>query len=71
MVPGSRATTASPSAFGVNGIRNTTRVLVEPDEMVRPVLLVAVMDIVLLTQTNMSIAATCGLIARLLKYRMR
>jgi hypothetical protein len=48
-----------------------TRLLVAPDETVRPALFVAVIFAVLLTHTSMSIAARCGLIASPLKYRIR
>ena len=48
---GINETTPSPSALGVNGIWNTTRVLVDPDETVRPALFVAVIDTELLTHT--------------------
>ncbi len=71
MVPGVRDTTPNPSALGVNGIWNTTRALVAPDDTVRPALFVAVMLAVLLTHTSMSIAATCGRTAKPLKYRIR
>jgi hypothetical protein len=57
--------------LGVNGIWNTTRALVAPDDTVRPALFVAVMLAVLLTHTSMSIAATCGRTAKPLKYRIR